>query len=434
MTDSESDESRRVADIRAFNPAFSPDGTKIAFGSEAPGSEIDDPGCDPEEEECRGAHELYVVNVDGTGLRELTHTRDFEVDPAWSPDGTRLVYNDAGDGGIEILDLDSGDVETITFGYSPDWSPDGERIAFSNTWSNGPDQEYGESIYVIGADGNGQEPVTDLADQAHDSRPSWSPDGERIAFQSYRAGIYGIYTVPADGTGAEQLVAATQDGVNERLALPAFSPDGTKIAATWELPSPPGDGEESDMVVMPAGGGAFARHPVSENPDTNSYNDCVGRLAGPARVGERRGGRARGRHRGNRVGGEPADTRPGGGHHSERRHGSAPGDRPPDLASLRVWLRRHGAADPGSPGVCQRSPEPAVCRRCKALIPAGVTAQTLELTRNGELVPECTDAPMAVPDPCVSARETLAGGDVGITALSLSASAWNLVARDDEPP
>jgi Tol biopolymer transport system component len=55
----------------------------------------DDPGCDQRDQECRGEHELFVMNADGSNLQAVTDTRAMELDPAWNPTGTKLAYVDA---------------------------------------------------------------------------------------------------------------------------------------------------------------------------------------------------------------------------------------------------------------------------------------------------------------------------------------------------
>ena len=113
-------------------PTWSPDGRRIAFGSDRDGN-----------------REIYVMNADGSGV-------------------TRLTDNDA---------IDSG----------PAWSPDGRRIAFSST------RDGRFEVYVMNADGSGVTRLTD--NDAFDWHPAWSPDGRHIAFQSNRDGNWEIYVM-----------------------------------------------------------------------------------------------------------------------------------------------------------------------------------------------------------------------------------------------
>jgi TolB protein len=148
------------------NPAWSPDGTRIAF---ARPSDHDD-------------YAVYVIDVDGSGERTLAENSEWPPDPAWSPDSTRLAvtlyhYEQTGEtvqeeGLLYVIDLASGSATEIALeGYDPAWSPDGTQVAYVVWGEDSP------SIYIANADGSGQpRKLTD------GDNPSWSPDGERIAF------------------------------------------------------------------------------------------------------------------------------------------------------------------------------------------------------------------------------------------------------------
>ena len=214
-----------VADVFQWKdqPAWSPDGTKVAFTSQRDG--VFD-------------NEIYLMNADGSGQVRLTNSGPFVGGPTWSPDGRRIYYSSgegAGGGSIWAMDADgsnktkvvdteridgwqdvSPDGRRIVFaslrdgeweifvagldggepvlltdgpanGLTPRWSPDGTRIAF----------EEGGDIHVMNADGSN--PVNLTRHPALDERPAWSPDGSQICFQSNRAGSYEIYVVGADG-------------------------------------------------------------------------------------------------------------------------------------------------------------------------------------------------------------------------------------------
>ena len=191
------------------SPAWSPDGTRIAFASYSDRSP-----------------EIYTFDSDGSDLERLTNNSDWDVDPAWSPDGTRIAFVSTRDGNWEIyvMDADGSGVERLTNhgAWDPAWSPDGARIAFGSTRDGSLD------IYVMNADGSDVERLTN--NSAADRWPTWSLDGARIAFASGRDGNTEIYVMNADGSDAERLTNDGDDGARE----PAWSPDGTEIAFTSE--------------------------------------------------------------------------------------------------------------------------------------------------------------------------------------------------------
>lgn len=141
------------------------------------------------------------------------------ADPA-STEG-RIVF--AGGGDIWTMDSDGTDAVRVTgaegMDSAPTWSPDGSRIAFTSYRGTNSD------IYVIDADGSGEIRLTTHA--AEDTRPTWSPDGWSIAFTSRRDGNYNIYVMNADGSGETRLTADYHDD-----DAADWSPDGNWIA--WQ--------------------------------------------------------------------------------------------------------------------------------------------------------------------------------------------------------
>jgi Tol biopolymer transport system component len=155
---------------------------------------------------------VFVINVDGSGARTLTNRAlAFDAHPAWSPDGTRIAFESTVDGrrAIWVMQADGQGLRRLTDAAgattetAPAWSPRGDRIAFAT------DRDGNSEIYVIGADGAGARRLTDHP--AHDSVPSWSPDGARIAFVSDRDGQPGIFAMFADGTNPARLVPGPAD-------------------------------------------------------------------------------------------------------------------------------------------------------------------------------------------------------------------------------
>jgi hypothetical protein len=166
---------------------------------------------------------LNVVGADGGGVTRLTGDADNAYHPAWSPDGSRVVYTAHADGNDDLwlMNADGSGKTRLTTDPAADWgatwSPDGSRIAF------GSDRDGSDQIYVMNADGSGQNAIT--SGDGDNTFPAWSPDGARIAFTSTRDGNDELYTINSDGNGLRRV---TNTVTNERRA--AWSPDGSQIA------------------------------------------------------------------------------------------------------------------------------------------------------------------------------------------------------------
>ncbi len=175
--------------------------------------------------------EVYTMDPDGSNVRLLTDNTVQDVDPAWSPDGTRLSFDSLRDSSsLEIYtmrSLDGTDVRRLTFSPAEDrrtsWSPDGS-IAFQT----GRDTNF--NIYRMnGADGSDQRGLT--VDPEQDTQPAWSPDGTKIAYRSSREGNSGgdIFTMDPDVGETKDLQNVTNSpGVGD--FAPHFSPDSRQIA------------------------------------------------------------------------------------------------------------------------------------------------------------------------------------------------------------
>ena len=189
-------------------PAWSADGTRIAFGSTRDG----------------GNSEIYVMNADGSGQTRLTNNGDFDNSPAWSPDGTRIAFvrNTGVASHVWVMNADGSGQTQVTFvglsNISPAWSPDGARIAYQTNRDGGESE-----IYLMNPDGSDLLRLTN--NSALDGAPNWSPDGARIAFVSNRdGGDFEIWAMDADGANPTRLTSVT--GIDTR---PVWSPSGAKI-------------------------------------------------------------------------------------------------------------------------------------------------------------------------------------------------------------
>jgi serine/threonine protein kinase len=177
--------------------------------------------------------QIYLIGANNTNLRRLTNELNGACQPAWSPDGKKLVYvspcPDKSDqypkSSLYVLDLDSGGTTgllTVHGGdFEPAWSPDGTKIAFCSVRDGSPE------IYVLNLVDQVVKRLTIAPNSTVQSRqPAWSPDGSRIVYAVRRSGIFRIWTMSADGTNQAQLFS-TGSGFSNYL--PVWSPDNSFI-------------------------------------------------------------------------------------------------------------------------------------------------------------------------------------------------------------
>ena len=230
---------RQVTDMveGACQPAWSPDGARLVFISP----------CIRNQESYPGAG-LFVVNEDGTELTPLPTVPGGDFDPSWSPDGKFIVFTSLRNSGrprIYRLNLDDGSVERLSQQYDrdkqPSWSPDGQKIAFA-TINKGVQQ-----IWTMNPDGSGRIAFS-LSGPKINSNPVWSPDGEVILFNQM------------DSPGSVPMLAAgsyKEGEYNEyRYDLgplpvrePKYSPD-----ALWLVFESWPEGSNHDVYIMAVNG------------------------------------------------------------------------------------------------------------------------------------------------------------------------------------
>jgi len=210
------------------DPAFSPDGQKIAFKSPSASN-----------------YEISVMNADGTGRTPLTSTSVVESEPTWSPDGAKIAFvansfdvDGQTDREIWVMNADGTGRTQLTNNssddYYPAWSPLGDKIAYVNHTDR--------NIYVMDANGNNPTNITPNSPpgcssncyQGDDTYPAWSPDGQKIAYVHG----YGPPSNPFAGGGLPNIWTMEPNGANKTnisnnnsvsAVHPAYSPDGAQI-------------------------------------------------------------------------------------------------------------------------------------------------------------------------------------------------------------
>ena len=148
----------RSKDASTWGAHISPDGSKAAFVSKRTSN-----------------WELYVINTDGTGIRNISNSNEDEDSPSWSPDSKRIVYSadKGGKSNIYIINADGSNKRKITdsgSSWTPSLSTDGKQIAFISD----------DDIYIMSIDGSSKKRITKTSKE--EKTPSWSPDGKMLAY------------------------------------------------------------------------------------------------------------------------------------------------------------------------------------------------------------------------------------------------------------
>jgi uncharacterized protein YjdB len=223
----------------------SPDGTQLVFAvsQTTPMGELQ--------------NDLYIVNRNGMNMRWLTRYAGMEDQPQWSPDGSKILFRADIDGrqDLFVINVDGTGLTNLTR-FIPDamndkrdpaWSPDGTRIVFIGAMNSN------HKVWTIDANGSNARQIT--SDAGFDMMPTFSPDGQKIAFVRYN-------TVNRSN-GDDIMIVSSQGGTAVRLELagdqraPAWSPDGHYIAVSGTALA--GQGREQLYTMRPDGSGLRLR-------------------------------------------------------------------------------------------------------------------------------------------------------------------------------
>jgi TolB protein len=172
-------------------PSFSHNGNELCFNSNTT------------------PREIYIVDVHGTGLTNLTNHPGDDLRCDWSPKGNDILFTSNRHGNPELYVMNADGSDPVRLTESPgadtnaDWSPKGDRIAFESN------RDGNAEIYVMNADGS--EPVRLTTFPEQDTKPTWSPTGDRIAFHRQIAGHLQVFTMNSDGSDVTQLTPTSTE-------------------------------------------------------------------------------------------------------------------------------------------------------------------------------------------------------------------------------
>jgi Tol biopolymer transport system component len=248
---------RQLTDLKSVSTyaSVSPDGMKIVFrGSTSTPAFAWDMSSTPKSLNS----EIFVMDIDGKNVVNISNSASFDGWPYWSPDSRKVVFasNRSGkpnSGQLYVCSADGSELQQLTdlpgAVAQPYWSPDGNSIYGYQLWET-PDEEYGfvVEIPIIRnntrvAAGNSR-PVT----SAVDCYPVPSPDGNAVVFQSNRTGNWEIYTINVDGSNLKQLTDLPGPDVS-----PVWSPDGSLIVFASERDN------DSEIYLMKSDGSSQTR-------------------------------------------------------------------------------------------------------------------------------------------------------------------------------
>jgi TolB protein len=192
-----------------------------------------------------GSKEIWAMDYDGQNQRQITHLGSISLSPRVSPDNSRLAFASLGREGwaVRMYSLELGRMVAFPGGtaggsnQSPAWSADGAKVAFSSSRSGDPE------IWVADSNGGNLRKLTNF--RGPDVSPTWNPrTNAQLAWVSGRTGLPQIYTMDQDGGGVQRI---TDGGY---AVSPSWSPNGQLLAFSWNRKYGPGDPGGVDIHVI----------------------------------------------------------------------------------------------------------------------------------------------------------------------------------------
>jgi TolB protein len=233
------EEMRQVTQHRhlAVAPRFSPDGRRLAYTSYH-----------------KGNPDLYITDLaQSKTTRAVSRREGLNMAPAWSPDGRTLAITLSKDGNPDLyLMNDKGEVlEQLTrnagLNVSPSWSPDGSRLAFLSDRSGSP------QIYIMEMKSRAVRRLTYQGN--YNTSPSWSPQGDLIAYAGSQGGQYHLFTISPEGGTPVRITRTAGDHES-----PCWSPDGRQLVFARKL-----NGKQEICAIFRNGSGLRVLFPAKGN-------------------------------------------------------------------------------------------------------------------------------------------------------------------------